>query len=178
MTVAAQNPCMNLLSPGLNVGLRIPLFSYRNSGCILKRPSALKAIAQNGAAHADAPGALRNGYGFVLPLNWDIFPGIAVLSGPCCPAAIFRRVTLVIVDSIKGVSLSGVLAHVFQKVGELYPSITNRDPATSIMQVGWSSGVQTPTFHIRPGSIGAALFLFHRNIFRLRAQVEQEERNG
>ncbi len=162
MTVATQNPCINLLSPGLNTGPRIALSPYRPACGVFNRPAALKAIAQHGATHAKAPSAFGNNHSLATPSDKDVFPRIAVLSRPCGPAAIVGRIALAVVDAVKGVSSAGVLAHVFKEIGERQPPVANSDSASAIMAIRLGVRIQAAALHVGPSPIG--LCLFHRNI--------------
>lgn len=72
----------------------------------------------------------------------------------CGPSAIGRFVVAVVVDAVK--SFPGrTLAHVFEKVPKVVPSVTNRDSATSVPSVSMMCFGVAPSAHLHPRIMGA-----------------------
>ncbi len=153
-------PFINSFSRGLNAF--IPGFPYGFACGVFHRPAALKAIAENGAAHIKTAGAFRNRHGLAAPGDEDILPVVAVLSLPGGPAAIIRRIALFVVNPVKSISFAGMFTHVFKKVGKGQPPVADSDSTSAVMAIRSHFRIQAPALHIGPCPIGLALF--HRNI--------------
>ena len=119
----------------------------------LQCPSFFQPSVQAAIRHAQGVRPFNHGARLSVPCDDHVGTAIAGLLCGRGPSAILRRVRTIIIDAIQLMFGSGACAHVGEKVIEQSPSVTDRNPACSIVYVPFIARIKASGFHGTPDVI-------------------------
>lgn len=135
--------------------------TLNTKGCsesLFSAPSLSESFDKGVFLQANGACPLRHRHGFAVESDPCIVAAIVVLRGDGRPSAVLGRITLIVIDAIKGVVLIFTVAHISQEILEREPSLAHSNSAPTVIHVIFVTRVKASLFHRGPRLIGRSFF--------------------
>lgn len=129
------------------------IFTDRDAQRVVGRPSEIEALVNRIFFQAKVFGPLGHRKYTTVKAETTILPRIVALLWTCSPSAVIRRVSTLIINSLKRVAEAWTLSHIYQEIGSRFPSFANRNTPAAVISECGVLGVLTAIHHMCPRRI-------------------------
>lgn len=128
----------------------------RFSQCFDIGQSSTDTVSECGTSQTEFFKPFGKTFGFSVDRNAMVCTRVPVLSGACCPLAIFRGIRSIVVDSVERMRFVGTSPHIEQKRFISIPSVTYSNSASAVSRELGMSRIVASRTHTCPSSIFVA----------------------
>jgi hypothetical protein len=134
---------------------RIPALSSANGNGhgIGLRPSTLEPEINYLSARSESCRPIGVYQRFAIMCDVSVLAAVSSLFASCGPSNIFRAIITFIINPLKGVARRWWQAHIGKKVGEIFPAVTDLNPASTVVFIVRTVCVIAPLKHRPPSAM-------------------------